>query len=139
LQPEAWVLEASDFLKMSAEPDEENVVASRKSQVVRLRRMGLIILLAGLAIGAMIYFFGPAGAPTDENTLMSQYYKKEELDAQRLWGNGGSLVLGLTRSLKRASTYSVMVIVVSLIFAVACFYFASHPHQSAGENPRERK
>ena len=96
-----------------------------QSQAARLRRIGLIVLLAGFVIGGVIYFIAPHEDSTDENTLTSQYYKKDELDAQRLWGRGGSLVLGLTRCLKRGSTYSVMVVVVSVIFAFVCFYWAS--------------
>ena len=91
--------------------------------------MGLTALLAGLVIGAIIYLAAPAETSTDENTLMSQYYKREEADAERIWGSGGSLVLGLTRSLKRPSTYSGIVVVVSVVFALVCFYLASHPHK----------
>jgi hypothetical protein len=94
----------------------------------QLRKIGFIVLLTGLAIGGLIYLFGPVEGTSEKNTLQTEYYKNQELETQRLWGNEGSLVLEITRSLKQASTYSIIVIALSALVSFACFYLASHPH-----------
>lgn len=105
----------------------------KENQVARLRRIGLIVLIAGTVIGGLIYLLVPSEAQPDENTLASQYYKRDERAAQGLWGNGGSAVLWLTRSLKQPGTYSVIVIAASAIFALICFYLASRATQQQGQ------
>ncbi len=93
----------------------------------QLKKIGWIVLLSGLVVAAVIYAFGADTAPPDDNSLESQYYKREQADVQRLWGNEGSMVLGFTRMFHRASTYSVIVLIVSVAFALICFYLASPP------------
>jgi hypothetical protein len=119
---------------MKIEPEAEALC--QKNPAAQLKKIGLIVLLAGFAIGGIIYLLFPGDASSDDDTLMTQYYKQQELDAQRLWGNQGSLVLAFTRSLKRPRTYSVIIIVLSVIFALACFYLASHPN---ADNEEEGK
>jgi hypothetical protein len=93
----------------------------------QLRKFGLIVLITGLAIGGAIYFLAPPDDSSDGNTLLSQYHKNEEVESQRLWGAEGSLVLEITRSLKRPRTYSVIVICVSAFASFSCFFLAGHP------------
>lgn len=97
-------------------------------RAAQLQRAGIFILLVGLLIAGLIYAFVPDNAAPDENSLKSQYYKKEELDTQGLMGGGGSLVLGMTRALRRPGTYSLIVVVVTVLAALICFFLASrHP------------
>ena len=77
-------------------------------------------------MGEMIYLFASADASPEPNSLQTEYYKKQETQMQGLWGNEGSLVVGLTRVLKRASTYSVLVIIISIVISLVCFFMASH-------------
>lgn len=105
----------------------EHQPVSAKDPAAQLKKIGLIVLLAGLAIGALIWLLFPDDNSSDDNSLLSQYYKQQEVQAQRLWGNQGSLVLEFTRSLKRPVTWSVIITVLSVIFALACFYLASRP------------
>lgn len=101
----------------------------------QLKKIGLIVLLAGLAIGATIWLVFPRDTSSDDNSLLSQYYKQQEVQAQQLWGNQGSLVLEFTRSLKQPGTWAVIIIVLSVIFALACFYLASRPPSEDQNNP----
>ena len=110
----------------------EMIVTRSELRADRLRKIGWLVLLSGLVIGGMIYLYGPLET-SDDNSLMSQYYKNQETEAQRLWGAQGSMILGLTRSLKRASTYSIIVIILSVLVSLACFFLAnrsSHHNQS---------
>jgi len=99
------------------------------SRAAQLRKMGILILLAGLLIAGFIYAFFSDNAPTDENSLKTQYYKRDEQGAQGLWGGGGSLVLGVTRALRRPDTYSVITLVIAVVMALACFFLASRQPQ----------
>jgi hypothetical protein len=104
---------------------------TQETPAAHLRKIGLLVLLAGVAIAAIIYALGPLETSSDPNSLQTQYYKNQELETQRLWGNGGSLILAVTRTLKQASTYSIIVIVISAVISAVCFYHASHPNHSS--------
>jgi hypothetical protein len=95
-----------------------------RSPAAQLRRIGIIVLLAGFAIAGMIYALWPEDTSSEDNPLLTDYYDKQEVAVERVWGKEGSLTLGLTRRLKRASTYSAIVIVVSALGSFACFYLA---------------
>jgi hypothetical protein len=103
------------------------LLKSPGNPAAKLNKIGLMVLLAGLAVGGLIYALGGEDDSADENSLMSQYYKNQELATQRLWGNEGSLILGIERSLERPRTYSAIVIVGAGLFSFACFFMASHP------------
>ncbi|HZV33024.1 MAG TPA: hypothetical protein VFB72_00490 [Verrucomicrobiae bacterium] len=108
---------------------------TQKDPAAQLKKTGLMVLLGGLAIGATIWLVFPNDTSSEDNTLLSQYYKQQEAQAQRLWGNQGSLALEVTRSLKQPGTWSVIVIVLSVMFALACFYLASRPPSEDQNNP----
>lgn len=110
---------------------------SATAPAARLKKIGVIVLVSGFVIAALIYFIFPDTVPPDENSLDSQYYKQQEIDVQRLWGNQGSLILAFTRSLHHASTYSILIIIISIVVALACFYLATHP-LGPEENPPRR-
>jgi hypothetical protein len=95
-----------------------------RSPAAQLRKIGLIVLLAGFALAGMIYVLVPEDTSSEENSLLTEYYDKQEVAVQRMWGREGTLTLELTRSLKRASTYSAIVLVVSALGSFACFYLA---------------
>ena len=104
-----------------------------KRPAAQLRKIGLIVFLAGFAIAGMIYAFVPEATSSEDNPFLTEYYDKQEVAVQRMWGREGSLTLELTRSLKRASTYSVIVIVVSVLGSFACFYLARDAYDDKDE------
>lgn len=112
----------------------EHQPVSAQDPAAPLKKIGLIVLLAGVVIGALIWLLFPDETSSDDNSSLSQYYKQQEVQVQRLWGNQGSLVLEITRSLKRPGTWSVIIIVLSVIFALACFYLASRPPEDDGKS-----
>jgi hypothetical protein len=93
------------------------------------------VLLVGFSIAGMIYAFVPENPPSEESSSLTEYYDKQEVAAQRMWGREGSLTVELTRRLKRASTYTVLVIVVSLLGSLACFYLARDGYDDKDEQP----
>jgi hypothetical protein len=92
-----------------------------------------------------IYAFTPAESPKDP--LLTEFYDQQHRAAERMWGNQGSLMMGLVESLKHARTYSGIIAVAGGLSAFACFYFARNaydgghddhtqaPRQSSAETP----
>ena len=81
----------------------------------------------------MIYVFAPEDNSSEDNPWLTEYYDKQDVAVQRMWGREGSLTLELTRSLKRPSTYLVMVIVLSALGSFACFYLARDTYDDNGK------
>jgi hypothetical protein len=101
--------------------------ASRAGPAGQLRKLGWIILVSGVALGGLIYLLVPDDGSSEGDTLQSEYYKSQELETERLWGNGGSLILEVTRSFRRASTWSILIICLSAIVSLVCFFWAASP------------
>ena len=112
---------------------------SSRSPAAQLRRIGLIVLLAGFAIAGAIYALAPDGPSPEDNPSLTEFYDKQEVAVERMWGREGSLTLGITRSLKRASTYSAIVLVVSALGSFACFYLARDAYDGNGEEAARSK
>ena len=108
-----------------------------KRPAAQLRKAGLIVLLAGFSIAGMIYAFVPEKPSSEENPSLTEYHDKEDVAVQRMWGREGSLTLELTRSLKRASTYTVLVIVVSVLGSFMCFYLVRDTYDEKDAQPTE--
>jgi hypothetical protein len=118
-----------------SESKEGPSLPSSRSPAAQLRKTGLIVLFVGFALAGMIYALVPEDTSSEDNSLLTEYYDKQEVAVQRMWGRQGSLTLELTRSLKRASTYSVIVIVVSTLASFACFYLARDAYDGKDEQP----
>jgi hypothetical protein len=104
------------------------------ARAAHFKKIALITLAIGLPAAALVYALFPDSAPTDENSLASQYYKQQELETQKLWGGGGSMVLGITRSLQRPITYEIIIVVGSVGVALACLVLAGRA-EDAGSDP----
>ena len=48
-----------------------------KSPAAQLRKIGLIILLAGFAIAGIIYVFVPGDTASEEDASLTEYYDKQ--------------------------------------------------------------
>jgi hypothetical protein len=104
-----------------------------QSPAAQLRKIGLIVLLAGFAIAGMIYLFVPDRPSPEDDPLLTDYYDRQQEAIERVWGTEGSLMLELTRSLKHPSTYSAIVIVVSVLGSFVCFHLARDSYDGNDE------
>src|SRR5947209_5606754 len=107
------------------------------NSAAQLRRIGLLVLLAGLALGGVIYLFG-SGIDTapDDNLGSSAYTKKQQLDAQHMFGNEGDMVSRIASAFSKPGTWAGIVIAVSALVALGCFFMASHPPKHNQEETR---
>ena len=102
------------------------------SPAATLRKLGLVLLLGGFAIGGAIYAYAPAESPKDP--LLTEFYDQQDRAAERMWGNQGSLILSLVESLKHARTYSCIVAIIGGLGAFACFFFARDSYDGGNED-----
>ncbi len=97
-----------------------------KQQRKKLRAVGTALLIGGLAVAAVIYAFAPIQVPEDDPSL-AEYFDKRDLAARQMWGNEGPLMVSILDSLKRPTTYSVIIAVVSVLGSGVCFWLAQEP------------
>ena len=90
----------------------------------RLRAIGGVILLLGLATAAAIYWIGMHSTGPSEEELLPGYARMESHQMQFLYGKMGLLMQELSNNLKQPGTQAGIVAAISILAAVGCFYFA---------------
>jgi hypothetical protein len=98
-----------------------------------LRKLGVVILVTGVAIGAAIYLFAPQPDSGETDPALAEYYDKQQLAMERTWGKAGAYVI---ENLKHVRTYSGIVTVGSIIVSLGCFYLAKDSYDGS-RNDRE--
>ena len=120
--------------------ENKNTTASRPplSPAATLRRIGLIILIAGVVVAALLYVLAP---PVQRDPRLTEFYDQQDQAAQRMWGSNGSLLVHAIESLKHVRTYSGIVLVVAALGSFACFYLArdSYDGSPGGQMGRAAK
>jgi hypothetical protein len=111
--------------------DRNEPAAPLNRRSTRLIKTGLLVLFVGLAIAAIIYAFEPVDSAAEQNTLETQYYKKQQQSSEQLWGRGGSFVLEVTRSLENLPKLPVAIAAVSVVISFGCFFYAIRLHISS--------
>jgi flagellar basal body-associated protein FliL len=96
---------------------------SRK-QPKRLRTIGVIVLLLGLAGGGVVYWIGTHSSEPSEDELLPGNAKAESRQMEILYGKMGLLTVELSDALKQPGTQASIIATVSVLIAAGCFYFA---------------
>jgi hypothetical protein len=95
-----------------------------QTPAAKLRRIGLIVLVAGLAIGGLLYLLAPKPNSPEDDPALAGYYDKQDLARQQMYGKSTAFVLNALESLKHLRTYSGIVIAGSVVVSFICFYLA---------------
>jgi hypothetical protein len=106
----------------------ENQTNLRRSRsqtpAAKLRRIGLMVLVAGLVVGGLIYLLAPEPNSPENDPGLAGYYDKQALARQQMYGKPTAFVLSALESLKHLRTYSGVVIAGSVVVSFICFYLA---------------
>ena len=104
----------------------ENQIDLRRSQTpaAKLRRIGLIVLVAGLVTGGLIYLLAPEPNAPENDAALTGYYDKQELVRQQMYGKPTVFVLSALENLKHLRTYSGIFIAGAVVVSFICFYLA---------------
>jgi hypothetical protein len=87
-----------------------------------LRKIGLIILLAGLGTSGVVYWIG--NRPQDP--ALAEYRQSEDRNASRqmesLYGTSGDVMHKLMNAMKRPGNQALAIIALTAVVSGVCFY-----------------
>lgn len=90
----------------------------------KLRIIGGVILLLGLAGAGSVYWFGTRTADLSEDASMTRFNRPEQQQMTVLYGKQGALIEDLSNALKQPGTQAGIIGVMAALVSGACFYFA---------------
>ncbi len=91
----------------------------------RLRIIGTVVLIAGLAVACLFYWRATrASAPTIDE-LLPGYSQKQARQNAILMGNFTVMLLGWADSLKDPATQAMLIAGAAVVTALICFKVAS--------------
>jgi hypothetical protein len=106
---------------------------SLRREKARLRKIGLIVLIAGLACAGLVYWIGNR----PEDPALAEYRQSEERNATRqmetLYGTSGDVMHKLMNAMKRPGNQALAVIALTGLVSGVCFYLGrpfSEDHQT---------
>jgi hypothetical protein len=95
-------------------------------QSARLRLVGVIVLLLGLGSAGTVYWVGihsPDSTLGDDPAMLG-FNRVEQRQMALLYGKMGALVEGWSDDLKRPGVQATLIILLSVVIAASCFFFA---------------
>ena len=101
---------------------------------MRLRAIGVIVLVLGIAGAGLIYWIGTRSPDVSDDLSMLGYNKAQTRQMAQLYGKSGLLIQEWLEALKQPGNQAILIVVVSVLIAIGCFYFArllesdSEPH-----------
>ena len=98
-------------------------VPSSKSPA-RLKLAGLIVLVLGIAGAGLVYWLGTRSPDVSGDVSMVGYHKAQTRQMEQLYGKSGLLIDEWFDDLKQPRTQATLIVVVSVLIAGGCFYFA---------------
>ncbi|HUZ07915.1 MAG TPA: hypothetical protein VMV89_10565 [Candidatus Paceibacterota bacterium] len=101
-----------------------NSVSPSRRRARRLRIVGIIVLVLGIAGAGIVYWMGMRDADLSGDLSMVGFNKSEERQMAILYGKSGELIEDWSNDLKQPGTQAVSIAAFSVIIASGCFYFA---------------
>jgi len=98
---------------------------SRRSR--RLRVVGTVVLLLGIAGAGFVYWLGTRAPDVSDDLSMIGYNRAETRQMARLYGQSGLMVEDLSNNLKRPGVQAALIVLAATLFAAGCFYLAQFP------------
>ena len=95
-----------------------------RQQSQRLRAIGIIVLLLGLAGAGAVYWMETHASGPTEDELLPGNARAESRQMGVLYGKMGVLISQWSDDLKQPGTQAVIIAVASIMVAAGCFYFA---------------
>ena len=93
-------------------------------QQKRLRMIGVVVLLLGLAAAGAVYWIGTHSTEPSEDELLPGNARAESRQMELLYGKMGLLTQELSDDLKQPGTQAFLIATISILVAAGCFYFA---------------
>ncbi len=90
----------------------------------RLRMIGVIVLVLGLAGAGAVYWIGTHSGEPTEDELLPGNARAESHQMGVLYGRMGILISQWSDDLKQPGTQAILIAGASILVAAGCFYFA---------------
>jgi hypothetical protein len=95
----------------------------------RLRLIGLTVLFLGLGGAWLLYWIRTRTPDVMKDPSMVGFYKAQTRQMGELFGRMGLVTEQLSEELKQPGTQAKLVVAVSVLVALGCFYFSSLPSE----------
>jgi|GEM_PF-6918533 hypothetical protein len=102
-------------------------VTAPNSGTPRLRKVGLVILVVGFTLAALIYLTGSNPEDFSSDPATARAYKNQSQEIQLNYGHSGLVMNQLADDLKQPATQAILLLIISTVSACACFYLARFP------------
>jgi hypothetical protein len=90
----------------------------------RLRWVGFIVLVAGIAAAGLVYWLGTRSPDLSSNLSMLGFNRAEQRQMGQLYGKSGLLIEKWADDLKKPGTKAILIAAFSALMFAGCFYFA---------------
>ena len=91
---------------------------------VRLRIIGIVVLVLGLGSAVLVYWLGTRSPDVSDDLSMLGYNKAQTRQMGMLYGKMGPVIEEWFDDLKQPGTQAEIIVVVSILAGAGCFYFA---------------
>lgn len=98
----------------------------------RVRRIGWVVLAAGLALAAILYWIETRHAGPSMEELMPGYTRANLRQTGILYGRAGRTFWDLSQAVMRPEVQAIAIAVISTLVAIGCFRVAwldDHPEE----------
>ena len=100
----------------------DTAAISKKRRGARIRVIGLLVWMLGLAAAGALYWYRTSGAA--DNPLLTGYDRPQMHQMGVLYGKMGLMIQDLSEDFKRPGTQAVLLAGASTLFGLSCFYLA---------------
>lgn len=99
-------------------------LSSSKRRARKLRVIGVIVLVLGIAAAGIVYWLGTCSPDVSEDLSMVGYNNAAERQMEILYGKQGELIEDWSNDLKQPGTQAIIIVVAAALAGGGCFYFA---------------
>jgi flagellar basal body-associated protein FliL len=105
-------------------PKTEPNLASLNREKSRLRKIGLVVLLLGLAVAGLVYWLGNRSNNNGLEEFQQATTRAETRQMEMLYGTSGGLMEDFVNALKRPGNQAMAILGVTVFIAAGCFYLS---------------
>jgi hypothetical protein len=109
--------------------------------VRRLRIAAVVVMILGFMGVGLVYWIASRSDNGPSNGLAIDYYKKDQLQLERMYGAQGTLAADIYTALQQPGTQAVIILVAAALISVGCLFFSKLPEHKpmsrSTDNPPE--
>ena len=96
-------------------------------QVRRLRIAAVVVMLLGLIGVGIVYWLASRSDNGPNNNVAMDYYKKDQLQLEKMYGPQGVLAGNIYTALQQPGTQAIIILVTASLISAACLFFSKLP------------